>query len=484
MKDLDFNTIKSLISNKEGNQLEFKKTTGQIDRGMETICAFLNYSGGLVLFGVLDDGTIAGQDVTDSTKRSIAEHIREIEPAADVTVSYIPIPATNKQLIALHVGESKAKRPFSYKGRPYMRVESTTVTMPQSIYDDMLSQRDIARNRWEIQLNPGITINDLDENEILKTVRLGIESGRLPENTSNNDVVDILKRFELIRNGYLKNAAAVLFANKSLEDYPQCVLRLARFNGTTKSEFIDNKIVQGNLFVLLDAAMSFLFKHLSLSGVIEGIERKEQLAVPYIALREAVVNALCHRQYRTVGASVGIAIYDDRVEIENPGNFPYDWNLDDVKSEQRSNPRNPLIANVLYKRKLLENWGRGIGLMVSACLKQGLPEPQFKLINNFVVVTFRYANYTNNGVGQQGTGKESAGSWQGVSKELGIESEILKRIYDFCIEPKSLIEIAELLNLHDRYKMKKKYIDPLLGKYIKMTIPDKPNSRNQKYVSI
>lgn len=201
-------------------------------------------------------------------------------------------------------------------------------------------------------------------------------------------------------------------------------------------------------------------------------------------MREAVVNALCHRQYRTVGASVGIAIYDDRVEIENPGNFPYDWNLDDVKSEQRSNPRNPLIANVLYKRKLLENWGRGIGLMVNTCLKQGLPEPQFKLINNFVVVTFRYANYTNNGVGQQGAGKESAGSWQGVSKELGIEPEILKRIHDFCIEPKSLMEIAELLNLHDRYKMKKKYIDPLLGKYIKMTIPDKPNSRNQKYVSI
>ena len=271
---------------------------------------FLNGSGGTVIFGVADNGSIIGQDVADSTKRNIAEHIAELEPSYDVEVSYISLPTSDKQIIALNVESAMDKRPFTYKGRPYMRLESTTVTMPQMRYDELLSNRDIYRSRWETIINEELTIEDLDENEILKTVRLGIESGRLPENTGT-DITEILTRFELINHGKIKNAAAVLFAKRSMSDYPQCMLRLARFKGYNKTEFIDNRQVKGNLFVLLDAAMTFVFKHLSISGIVEGLERKERLSIPYPAIREGVINSLCHRQYRTLGASVGIAIYDD-----------------------------------------------------------------------------------------------------------------------------------------------------------------------------
>lgn len=125
----------------------------------------------------------------------------------------------------------------------------------------------------------------------------------------------------MIENGKIKNAAAALFIKRPTA-YPQFLIRLARFRGVEKKEFIDNMRVKGNFFVLLDAGMAFLFKHLSQSGVIKGLRREEQLEIPIEALREALTNALCHRLLDSPSGSVGISIFDDRVEIENTGHLP------------------------------------------------------------------------------------------------------------------------------------------------------------------
>ena len=126
--------ISSLIAGKESGQVEFKETTGQLERGMETLCAFLNGEGGTVLFGVTDKGKIIGQEVSDKTKRDIGEAINRLEPTAVVHISYVPLQDSDKKVIVFNVENTGAKRPFSYKGRPYMRVESVTTTMPQSRY--------------------------------------------------------------------------------------------------------------------------------------------------------------------------------------------------------------------------------------------------------------------------------------------------------------------------------------------------------------
>ena len=215
-----------------------------------------------------------------------------------------------------------------------MRVESTTVAMPQSVYNQLLLYRDGVKHRWESLPNKDLKLSDMDKEEIIKTVRMGIECGRLPESTGS-DIGRILEKFELMEDGVLNHAAAILFANREmLKEYPQCLLRLARFKGTDKSEFMDSQRINGNIFRLLDAAMSFLFKHLSLSGRIEGLEREEQLSIPYKAVREAVLNSLAHRSYREAGGSVSIAIFDDRVEIENPGSLPPGWSVEKLVSEQ------------------------------------------------------------------------------------------------------------------------------------------------------
>lgn len=389
MKIDNLNIVKEVIAGAEGNMVEFKETTGQLERSMETLCAFLNGTGGTVLFGITDKGKIIGQEVSDKTKRDIAEAINRLEPRATVQISYIPLPDSEKKIIIFHVEESRFDRPFCYKGRAYMRVESITTTMPQTTYNELLLQRDGNKYRWELFENRNLTLQDLDSNEILKTVRLGIECGRLPEDTGN-DIPVILEKFGLLKDGVLNHAAAVLFGKHENMKYPQCLLRLARFKGTDKTVFMDSQRIHGNFFQLLNAAMAFIFKHLSLSGTTDTLEREEHLTIPYKAIREGILNSLAHRSYREAGGSTGIAIYDDRVEIENPGTFPPNWDLEKQKTEHQSMPSNPLLANVLYKRKVLENWGRGIGLMVSECHRANLPEPEYRTDSNCVRLIFRY----------------------------------------------------------------------------------------------
>ena len=464
---LTFDDIKTLVANNEGAHIEFKKTTGQLDRGMETLCAFLNGSGGTVLFGITDDGEIKGQEVADSTKRIIAEHIRDLSPSAAVSVSYINIPDTDGYVISLHVEDSKMERPYMYKGRAYMRVESTTLTMPQDMYNNLLFERDGSKYRWESMVNEDLKTDDLDENEILKTVRLGVENGRLPE-TTGNDVAVVLKRFDVMDDsGLLKHAAAILFSKKEYGDYFQCMVRLARFQGTDKSEFIDNKQVRGNIFMLLDASMAFVFKHLSLSGHVDGLEREERLSVPYKAVREAIINALCHRDYRNAGESVGIAIYDDRVVIENPGTLPRGWKVEDLKLKKLSAAHNPIIANVLYKRKLLESWGRGISLMIDECIKYGLAEPVFDNSCGFFSVTFWYNHISTTQV---------------PHKHHTSTTQVEQLVQILGDNECSVKEIMSLMGLNNRSYFTKKYLQPAVAEgWIAPLFPDTINSPKQKY---
>ena len=465
--------IKLLTAEKENEKVEFKETTGQLERGMETLCAFLNGEGGTVLFGVTDKGKIIGQDLSDMTKREIAEAINRLEPTAAVQISYVPLQDSEKKVITFHVEDARLNRPFCYKGRAYMRVESVTTTMPQSRYNELLIQREEIRHGWETYPNTDLKLTDLDETEIRKTVRLGVECGRLPE-TTGSDISTILEKLEVLENGVLKNAAAVLFAKKKLAHYPQNLLRLARFKGTDKTVFIDNQRVHGNLFQLLDAAMSFIFKHLSLSGTTDTLEREEHLEIPYKAIREAVINALCHRSYRDAGGSVAIAIYDDRVEIENPGSFPSGWDMKRIKSEHGSKPRNPLIADTLYIRKVLESWGRGINLMIEECQKSGLPEPEYQIAVDEVKLIFRH-KVTGQEAGQV-TGQEAG-------QEAGqVTGQVMLLVSALGNDVLSLKEIMERLSLKGRDNFLTTYLNPALKEgLIEQTHPENPKHRNQKY---
>lgn len=214
--------------------------------------------------------------------------------------------------------------------------------------------------------------------------------GRINASDEGETVESLLLKFNLLIYGCPTNAAVMLFA-KNTDDFPQMLLRMAYFDGTDKNDFIDNKLQTGNFFVILDAEMSFCFRHLSLSGKIVGLRREEHFEIPAEALREALINALCHRQYDDPRISVSLAIYDNRIEIMNPGRFPSELTEESIMEPHGSYPTNLKIAQVLYQTTYSEKWGSGVRRMTDLCREQHLPDPRFHLGKGTVCLTFKKA---------------------------------------------------------------------------------------------
>ncbi len=164
-----------------------------------------------------------------------------------------------------------------------------------------------------------------------------------------------------------------------MEFLPQCRLRLARFRGNDKRDFLDNRQVEGSAFRLLEEALFFAQRHLPIASRFKSgkLERIDEPLIPIDALREVFVNAICHRDYRSTGSSISCAIYNDRMEIWNEGTLPDGFSFSELKSLHESRPRNPRIARVFYCRKLFESWGGGIELITSLCQQGGNPSPEF-----------------------------------------------------------------------------------------------------------
>jgi ATP-dependent DNA helicase RecG len=266
--------------------------------------------------------------------------------------------------------------------------------MPQQEYERRLLQRAHPQQRWENQSAVRYRIADLDEEEIMRAIRDAQYAGRLESDVMNP--VEALRKLNLVENDQPNQAAIVALAKNPLPDYPQCALRMARFRGVTKSEFLDQRQLTGHAFVLLHEAELFLRRHLPVSGRFESgrMDRIDEPLFPPLALREALVNALCHRDYAIYGGAISVAVYDDRLEIVSSGTLPFDLNVDDLKREHESRPRNPFLAELFYRRGFIERWGRGTLKIIEMCRTAGHPEPEFEQRAGDIVVRFLPSGYS------------------------------------------------------------------------------------------
>lgn len=385
---MNLDQITTLVRAGESDTLEFKKSTANLARVGETLCGMLNGAGGVVLVGVTDAGEVVGQQVSDRTMQEVAELLRGLDPAGPVRVSRVPIRQAC-DVIALEAQPVPADIPYQFRNVVYQRVGPTTSPMPRTTVHQLVLDRSEATRRWETILAPNHTIADLDHEEIRRTVRLGIQAGRLPEDALL-DIPDALERLALAENGQLKRAALVLFGTRLASEFPQCSLRLARFAGVDKNRFLDGQQEVGHAFDVFIVAMEFFRKHLPIAGhFLPGVwERQDEPLFPIAALREAVVNALIHRSYADPGGAVSIAIFDDRLEIWSEGSLPKGVTLESLKRNHRSQPRNPTIADVFYRRGLVERWGRGTQTIVALCVRAGHPEPVYGESDGAVWVRF------------------------------------------------------------------------------------------------
>ena len=379
-----------LLKPGEGPNLEIKRSTGELREGLQTVCAFLNGSGGIVLFGVRPDGQPEGQQVSDQTLRDIAQALDRFEPPVELPIERLPL-ANGREILVLRVAGTSDSVPFTFDGRPYERVASTTRKMSQEKYEKLLLERGHAKRRWENLPAEGLTLKDLDREEILRTRDLAIQQSRISADTSR-DVGDILDRLGLRAGGVLTQAALVLYGKSFLSNCPQCHLKMGRFRGSEiTGEIVDNRQEHIHAFAMVREGMAFLERTLPLGARFpEGkIFREDRFPVPPNALREILLNAVMHRDYSYYGGHVAIVVFDDRIEIRSYGRLPSGVTVDQLSRSHRSELRNPLIAEAFHRTGAVEVWGRGTNRVIAECLAHGVSPPLFEEQQGWVVVTFR-----------------------------------------------------------------------------------------------
>lgn len=501
---IDLGYIQHLAENHEGVDVEFKETTGQLNRGMETLCGMINGSGGVVVFGVSNKGKIIGQEIGDKTTREIGEAINKFDPAVDIQPIYVSVDNSDKYAIVFRTDGLETDKPYMWDGKPYRRHDSVTSVMPREKFIRLHELQHGLKYKWENEVNHNLTIDDLDERLIHNVIQNAVRRGRLSNDALNDTVPIALSRLNLTKDGTVCNSAAVLFG-KVFSDYPQCRLRLARFKGASKQYFIDNQQHEGNIFELVDAAMAFFFKHLNLSGTTHNrLYREDNLEIPYDALREAVVNAYCHMQWGYEIATVGIAIYDDCIVIENAGRFPVRISPNTLmrkEEEDRKNtsmPPNPVIANVMYLAGLIEHWGRGLSMMARQCEGAGLPAPEFYCDGTVVKITFMRPKNTVDASSStsNSTSKDTVGASKDTVRHSGDTVGRSLRLLNNMPISKSIIiliqsigedwftanTLCETIGLSSKSSFIRNYIKPAikLG-YVRLENPDSPNAPNQRY---
>ena len=338
----------------ESESLELKKSTSELKEAIESIAAILNKHGrGELFFGVKNNGETAGQQVSDVTLRKISQAVSaHIEPRIYPTIEECKISGKNCVRVSFH-GDAA---PYFAFGRAYLRVGDEDRQMSAKELEGLILKKNKEMLRWDNKVCKEASYADVSVSKF----RAFLEKASLPFDSVANG----LKKLRLAQDGKPLNAAVLLFGAKPQKFFLNAKLRCAVFSGTTAAEIIDRQEYEGDLFYLLEEAQKYVWRNTHLGMRIEGLERVDVPEINREALREAVVNAFCHRDYH-LPDSVNVAVFSDRVEVRSPGLLYGGLTIDRIVKENVSERRNELVADMLHRVHLIEKWGRGIRLILS-----------------------------------------------------------------------------------------------------------------------
>jgi len=368
----------------EQQNIEYKQSWR--DEFLKWICGFANAQGGKIFIGIDDKGNVTGvndyEKLMDDIPNKVVNHLGLV---VDVNLHT----KSGKYYIEIDVPVSSV--PVSYHGAYHYRSGSTKQELKGApLHKFLLSKVGLS---WERQPVPGATLNDIDEAAIKSFVQKASAQQRISTNAVNTDTLTFLENLDLINeNGELLMAALLLFGKRPKKYAPAAYFKIGRF-GKSHSDLKFQDLVEGNLLDMADRVMEILStKYLIRPISYKGLQRLEGLEYPEAALREAILNAIIHKDYS--GTTIFLSVYDDRLMIWNPGELPGSLTVDLLKEKHSSQPRNRLIADVFFMAGYIESWGRGIDIMMNGCREYGLPEPIIAEEQGGISVTFLKDIYT------------------------------------------------------------------------------------------
>ncbi|HLX92457.1 MAG TPA: ATP-binding protein [Puia sp.] len=367
----------------EDQNTEYKESWR--DDYLKWICGFANAQGGKIYIGINDDMKVTGLDnfkkLMDDLPNKISAHLGLMP---DINL----LQKNEKYYIEIVVSPSPV--PISYHGAYHYRCGSTK----QELKGPALLNFILGKfgKSWDETPLKSASLSRINGNTLNTFLYLGTQCQRLPNDSANHEIETLFAKLNLMNEeGDLNHAAVLLFYEDPLKYFPTAYFKIGRF-GSSDADLKFQDVVKGNIFEMADKVLEILrSKYLTSPIRYEGLLRKDELEYPETALREAILNAIVHKDY--TGEMIQMSVYDDRIMLWNPGSIPDDLR-GKLKDKHPSRPRNKNIAEIFFAAGYIEVWGRGILKMVEACKTAGLPEPEIKEESGGVWVTFFKDIYT------------------------------------------------------------------------------------------
>lgn len=362
---------------KESQHIEWKQSWR--DEYLKWICGFANAQGGTLVIGKNDKGEVLGIANAAKLLEDIPNKVR------DILGMVVPINLhCDGGRDWLEIVVEPYPSPISYKGEYHYRSGSTKQELKGAALDKFLLQKQ--GRRWDGVLVPGIHAADcsLAAFKLFKTK--AAKSGRMSAEVLEDDNDSLLENLQLKEGSYLKRAATLLFYDQPEKFVSGAYIKIGFFVTDDDLRYQDE--IHGNLFEQVEKVLEILFsKYLKAYISYEGIQRLETFLFPYPALREALLNAVVHKDYSS-GVPIQISVYEDKIVIWSSGQLPQDWTIERLLGKHPSAPYNPLIANAFFRAGYIESWGRGIEKINRECKEHDLAAPLYDYGMSGLMMTF------------------------------------------------------------------------------------------------
>ena len=351
----------------ENQNVEWKRSWR--DEYLKWICGFANAQGGVLEIGRNDRGEVVGvknilqllEDVPNKIQ-ALLGIVVEVNLKSEGGVEYLEIVV------------DPYPNPISYKGEFHYRSGSTKQVLRGAALSRFLLQK--YGRTWDDVPMPGVGLKDLDGRTLESFRRRAADSERLSQDILDESDAEVIEKLRLREGEYLKRAAVLLFHPAPGHFVREAYVKIGYFRGP---ELLYQDVIEGDLFAQVDRAMDLLYSKYTKALIsYDGIYRVETFPVPKEAMREAVINAVIHRDYAST-SPIQIRVYDHRITLWNPGQLPPDWSVEQLTGEHSSRPHNPGIAYAFFRAGMIEAWGRGIRRIAHACETAGTPAPEWKI---------------------------------------------------------------------------------------------------------
>ncbi len=446
---MKYDDLLEIIKIGEGYTIELKERVS--DSIAKDICAFANGSGGKIILGVTDKAKeIKGFELTNEVKSKIQSYARNIDPSIIVDMEQV------KDIAVIYVPEGKEK-PYFVNGRCYLRQGASSQQLTRDEIRSFFQRTNLIR--FDRKLNTDFSFKEDFNNKVFE--KFVSESG-IDKSLSKEH---ILKNINLLEDKRLTNAGVLFFAKTVKKYFPNSVITAVLYQGYERIEILDRQDFEEDFITNLEGIIKFLLRNLRVRSIIKGLKRYDIPEFRKEILREIVLNAMVHRDYWSEGRIL-VEIFKDRLEISNPGSLLFDKKY----LGQISITRNPILADLVHRIGLVERVGSGINK-----IKKTLGDRiKFSEEDNWFRVVIEREEKNLGQVTQQVPRKHPASTPQ---------DERVINILNFCKEPKKREDIQLFTGIKDREYFRSKILKPLIeSELLQMTIPDKPNSPNQKYV--